>query len=790
MLDQIRQLALLDKIFNVHGSEWKKVLFAWMIRFLYRFSFVLGWTVIVGLFVSRYGIVNLPILFVVNAVLTIAGSFIYSNFLDRFSSEKIMLLTVFISGLLLFIATLLFNISMRGFLFLLLVVEGGLLVQFRILMNSFVERMFTSLESERTFPLIESSETIGGIVAGFIILMLVNSIEVYRFVYIWIGLLFLLVPALTYYDSFYDKVTFFKQEEAPRENVGLIKKIKTECKSVKHSGFIKGLFLIVFFQWFLFNLLEYQYTSAVYSNVFSDVVFDAGSGLEHSFVHDLGALFMLFSFSALVVQLFAGSRLINSLGVVGSMILHPIVTLFSLVGLLFNFGFSTAVLAKNNFTITSVIGNNAYHTAYYAVKEKVRDYTRELLEGVVRPIGAIVGTFVLILLQSFFEGSALTLYINLMMIFVAVFLFYVVYAQQSKYTEVAVHELMHSDKKELRANAIDILSQKGHKKILKYLLRILKNDKEPVSLRVRVLIALGETKKINAVKDLLRCLNDEHTAIREAAVDSLMKYDYFFKKAKSNLYLRLKIVRQLKKLCSTEKHERIRFKITRLLSHLSGVSAIEFLMDVLDGPDNQQKAEAILTLGNYKDPDVLKIIMPYLKSKNPMYQISAAIAIGKVKKYQNRAVAKIDLFLKSFEDKKVALAIYAIGELNLKSKKRECLNHLYSHNLDVKIESAVALAKMGYYESVPILVDLLFHSDKSVAKKVRNMLQNVHPMVYKNIDKIVKHIVSGKVGDFISKSESESLDDLDGSKLVMLKWLYCLAEEYDEVDNINDIINP
>ena len=205
--------------------------------------------------------------------------------------------------------------------------------------------------------------------------------------------------------------------------------------------------------------MEFQYTKAIYQNV-SEAIFDAGSGFEHAFVHDLGTLFMLFSASALIFQLFVGGRLINSLGVIGSMLIHPIVTLLSLFGLTWKFNFATAVLAKNNFMITSVIHTNAYHSSYYAVKEDLRHHVREILEGMIRPAGAIAGTLILIGLQKLFSGNFLILVVNLAMILSSLLLLYFTYRQQSKYTNVVISDLYSGDSR-IRMNAIDIFAQKS-----------------------------------------------------------------------------------------------------------------------------------------------------------------------------------------------------------------------------------------------------------------------------------------------------------------------------------------
>ena len=109
MLQNIRQISLLNKIFNVRGNEWPKISVAWIITLLYRIGFVIGWTVLVALFVSNYGIASLPYLFVINAAFSIIGSLVYSTFLDKISKELLMVITIFITCAILFAGYFLSN---------------------------------------------------------------------------------------------------------------------------------------------------------------------------------------------------------------------------------------------------------------------------------------------------------------------------------------------------------------------------------------------------------------------------------------------------------------------------------------------------------------------------------------------------------------------------------------------------------------------------------------------------------------------------------------------------------
>ncbi len=787
MLQTIRQISILNKIFNVHGSEWPKIVIAWVLRFLYRAGFVIGWTIIVALFVSRYGISKLPYLFVLNAFFTICGSLLYSFLMTKFDRQKLMIGTIFVAGIILFISAYFFSDNEFTFFLLLLVATSFFLVHFRILLIGFVEDLFTPLESERTFPLIEASETVAGIVAGLAVMTLSNSIEVHKFVYIWIVFLFLLVPFVLFYEILSRRVAIVSGKKTQKREAGVVKKFKEQFVTLRRSSFVRGLFIIVFLQWLLFNLLEFQYTKAVYKNV-SEVVLEAGSGFEHAFIHDLGALFMLFSFSALLIQFFVGSRLINYLGVVGSMLLHPIVTLFSLFPLISSFTFGTAVLAKNNFTITSIIHTNAYHSAYYGIREDLREHTRELLEGIVRPVGAIAGTAALLILQKLFFAGVLIFSVNLLMLIVTLVMFSIIYLQQDKYTKAAVYDLLNTKDKELRFNAIDILAQRGHKNGVSSLLKVLCDEKESVSVKLRVLHAFRELQAYEAIPEIADCLKNYRSSIRNAAIDTLLGFKALKKHSDQYMLVKLELVTTLKDIFHVETREGIREKIIILLSRISHVATVQFLLDIVDDSNLNLKAEAIYALGNYCDDAIVERIYPYLSSRNLKFQINAAIALSKFGKYKPQAFALIKKFLNSKNTSKLILGLYAVGELNLKGYKKTCLQCLKSRNINIKIHAALSLAKMGYHESTPVLVDLIFSSNKKVSRRVKKLLQNVDVRVYKNIDKIVKQVVDNKVKKIVDENDVDELDDVNNGSLLTLRWLYSLAEEYDEVENIDNIL--
>jgi len=217
---------------------------------------------IVGMFVGRYGIVNLPILFIVNGVFTVLGSLFYMTFIDRFSKEKIMFWSIMLSCWILLFSAFFSGRNDVVFFGLLLGAISIFLVQFKIILNGFVENLFTPLESERTFSFIESAETIGGIIAGLLVVGFSASIDPVKFVYIWILALLLILPCIFYYRYSLKSVPkiFIGKKITEHEHISIVEKFKDISHQIRQVSFIKGLFFVVIFQWIFSNLIEFQYT--------------------------------------------------------------------------------------------------------------------------------------------------------------------------------------------------------------------------------------------------------------------------------------------------------------------------------------------------------------------------------------------------------------------------------------------------------------------------------------------------------------------------------------------------
>lgn len=789
MSEDTGRLDVVSKVFNLRDNEWSRVWSAWMIRFFYRLSFVLGWTILVTLFVTNYGIASLPYLFLINAVFTILGSFFYSTFIDRFEKYQIMIGSLALAGILLLFASAFSHSNLPLFFALIIVAVGIFLTQFKILLYAFTEDLFTPLESERTFPVIESADIVGGIFAGLMIIGFVNFMEVSSFVYIWFGTLFLTVPFILFATGSHDLKHIHPQGRKNHATGGVIFKFKKAFSNSRHASYIKGLFLLVVLQWLIYNLLEFQYTKAVYQNV-SNVILEAGSGFEHALAHDLGALFVLFSASALFVQLFLGSRIIDYLGIVGTMIVHGLLVLFSIFGLTLSYTFPMAILAKNNFTVGTVLFTNVYHSSFYAMQHNIREYVRELMEGLARPVGAIVGTFCLIFSQSLFSESSQILLVNVSMIVVAVIFLSFVWLHQKKYTLMAVNDLLYGGNKEARITAIDILAQKGHKGSANIFRRVLFSRDEPLSIKTRIIRVLPELNDPDTIDDLMRCLKSKNFTIRNEALGALARFPSLKGKKCSETYSykKYQLVKLLKDMYKNEDDSSSLTKIIKLMAQLSDFATLDFLLDALKNSTGVHRAEVILSLRNYTDPAVAESLQSILDSLTPFQKVNAAITMSGFKDFYSEAMQIVNEFINSDDPQKISYGLFAIGELKMKQHQRVCYHYLHSRDENLRIHSAVSLLKMGVEDGYPVIVDLILSGDKKIVSKIQRLLVNIDVRISKNIDKMVKDIVQREIDSHFADSEGTSFAEWTRENLTRLTFLYELAGEYELIEDIKTYI--
>ena len=811
------RISFISKLLNISEHEWPRVIVSWVITFFLRVGFVVGWTVIIAMFVGRMGIEKLPILFILNALLVIAGTIIFSTIIEKMRKEILIIINILVAAILLMAATIFVTYSDWIFFGIVLVAESIILAQLNILISLFVEELFTPLESQRTFPLIESSETLGAIAGGIIVSVLAHIIPSYKFIYIWILAIMLVIPIILSFKRLSTELPSF-EEKTTKDNS--FSKIASSFKKAQKSPFLKGLIIVIIFQWMFINLLEFQYTKSVQESVYhqpeetlvqsiedqnlqiSIIDVDKTSenivqgnfelaeetnnskALEEQLTAKLGILQVIFGIATLIMQLVISSRILKSLGIINSMAIHPLVAVLNLVSMTLKFNLLAASITKGASEMTGLLFQNAYHSSYYAFGDKIKDQMKELLEGIIKPAGAILGMSLIVFLENFIFGESLTITINIALIIIAVISTILISSLQSKYTEQSQKNIEKGNDIHTRINAIEILGQKGHRINYDRLIKIIQRKNEEEDVQLKAIDTLKEIKSQETIPHLITCLESGNPNIRLAVVETLGEFDNLDKRFFKSAFGEYRIGATLKNLFEKEQNEEIRSAIIQVLAQLNPKDIIPFLLKKLKSKDAGIIADCIYICGLFHDPNSIYYLEKYLDHRDPKIRANAIIALWQFKHIRQKLNHYLDQLITNKKVEYREAAVYIISELTLKERKEE-LYKMMEDNENPEI--LFALARISEKSALVRLMDYIV-SNKDDWKNTKKKLSKLPKKFLNTLTQYVHHEVSRMIHRILTSNSHLRTEEFSITTLEELKGLYSIIEEHQAEEQVSKLI--
>ncbi|MBN1494270.1 HEAT repeat domain-containing protein [Candidatus Peregrinibacteria bacterium] len=687
-------------------------------------------------------------------------------------------------GCLVLFTALLF-ITINQFVFIILSI-GALAVffsQIYILNTAFIEDLFSPLESQRTFPIIESAETIGGIIGGLLITFFAGQIQSFIMIYIMIVSLLLICPIVFAHRQLLKKLPFIRFKKKKITAKLSLQVIKESFAHMGNYPFFKVILMIILGQWIITNLLDFQYTSAVYEGVSESV------NAEAELTHGLGSLHIIFYSFALFMQLIVASRIISSLGIVGSLMLHPLVTLFSLSVLFFRFGFTSAVLTKLNFEMTNIVYLNAYHSTYYALEHKAREQLREVLEGFAQPVGSLLGMFFLLFFEFIFKGNFLTTAVTVFMAVIASGMLFVLLKNEHKYTHISVKNLLHSNNIPLQLNAIEVLAQKGHKGTADVLTKTLKSKQIDTKVRIKILETLGHMQEKKSLLEIIDNLKSDSANVRSAALKALNKFEKIEKDIINFPFSNHRINEELQKLFAIESDKNTKALIISIIIKINKNNLVPFVFELLNSKDNRLIADSIAVCSYFNDINLLHYLLPFLESDDPKIRGNTVVALWQFKHYRAQLLPVLEQLLNSKVKQEKIAGIRVVGEIKAVYERIRLRNYIQSDDNETRLEAGIALCKMGYNEGVLPIIDMIVSDNQILKDRALHAVESMNKNIIKNINSKLLMRISAYINTILSESDTISFDDLPIDRLIKLRNAYELVNDHEEVENINAIID-
>lgn len=786
----------LSRIFNVAPHEIPRILLAWSVKFLFMIGFTIGWTMLTAMLVGRLGIGYLPLLYVANAGLVIFSTIFFSELIHRVGKRILTYLTIACGVILLASAIAAFHATgdVRVFLLLALVAESVFFAQLNILLSLFIEDLFSPLESARAFPLVETSEYLGGIAGGLLILggLSFFHMEAFELSFIWLAAIALIFPLLLLAKRISHKLPTLASHAISIKGLRSFRKLREGSKQVKKIPFLASLAAVVMLQWMFLTMLNFQYTEALDTQVTqSEAATHTTNSSNHEelLTHGLSLLHIAFYTLALLTQLFLTSRVIGKLGIVKTLRLHPLIASAATVVMTLKFSFGSAVATKALFETTTGIYNSAYHSSFYALRESVREHAKEFLEGLIRPLGVALGTGALLALQRAFVGESLSLSINLTLLAAAVAMSYLLTRGKQQFTAVSQENLSLAGNHPAKFNSVEILSRPGHENAAEILITKLFEANESELLQVKILTTLGKMSNPTTIPAILECFGSENAMVKLAAVEALGDFRRLEAADASQIFTHHQVIDALKDLFQRENSPELRSAITRVFAKIGKNEIADFLLTTLEAGSNDIRADILKVCAMFEDPGCAHYIEPYLTSENPAVKANAIVALWKFPHYRLRLAPILAELLAAADKPTQKAAIYTLGEIQAKTEEQRLLNYLAQpEDAELRLLAALALAKMQHSATPRILANYILQGDETLSGEVKKQLVNLPREIQKEVERIIHYRLSHQLHRLLVRSEVKSITELPREKLEEYRKIYATAADWEEVAKVDALL--
>lgn len=350
-------------------------------------------------FLKRFGVEYLPMVFLVESILTFLVINLVGVLMTRFRT-----LAVF-TGLLLFFALsvailrALIPLDIPLLYPILFILKSQAIETLPILYWDLVNDLFTTRQSKRLFTLI----TAGGILGTTLGSLMTGRLAK------WIGMdnvLWAFVVGMTiaaFLNSMTERVTGITLGSEPRrkgrDRPNLRAVLKDSIAFARESPFLKYMVILVGIPNFVLPFLTYQF----------NVVVDLTYGTEQDTLDFLGVFRGLSSGLIFLTLLFSG-RVLARWGIPNSLLIHPANYLIAFGVLFFKFDILSAVYARFTTELfKTTLNNPARAILYNFFPQRMRGLVRIFLRGTVVRIADLAGSGSLILIKGLLQPQMLSL---------------------------------------------------------------------------------------------------------------------------------------------------------------------------------------------------------------------------------------------------------------------------------------------------------------------------------------------------------------------------------------------
>ena len=815
------------KAIGITSLEFQRVKLAWTLRFLYQIGFVVAWTITIALFLEQFGIDNFAYFFLLDGLLLLIGTFVAGMIINRCKLRYYILSGIVLCLICLYLAKIYSDSTLYFFAFIFLA-KDFFFAQVSIALYRQNEEFFSPTEAKTVVPVIESAITIGGVVSAFLLIQGLNTFSEVAVLNIWGGVLLIMAYLVWNSKKIIGAVPEISKYQ--RKSSERIASIPMAFKKLHEVKFLKYIGVVVAIQAVLFTVVEYRFTLEVQSHIQHDEKhetheFDhdasvdashlqvsllekskgvanhtkklatktlektkdkvqeisAQARMHNTLAHDLGVFHLFISLLALVVQLLITGRVLDRIGIVGSMTSYylSVALMFVLHGFAnVNIGYVRA--AQHGF---HSLFEAPYHISYYSIKHQVRESIRLVIEGIIKPLGVIIGALMLLYLPVDMITIVVLALMTLLILLHGL--------KKKSFTKLCYKNVKLSDKIIDKLHAIETLSYKGHQNIIDSLARELMNRKENELVRRKIIDVCSKIRNPDIIHAYIRILKNPHECIeiKVEILKSILQIPRVTEHWQTHAFSLYNFVKTLRSLLDTEENQHLRkLIIMNLFRHLPVHEVVPFFLETIKDADEELQMIYLRSSRIINDPEITEYIEEYLENNNPKVRGHAIIALWDYGE-KEELKAKVHEWLVSGGKEDIIAGIYAVGEVEAHEFKINIEAFMDHEDVYIRIHSLIALAKLGESHVRIPLQEVIFGKDQGLANMVYHMLERIPDQFREKIYSEIHFQVAKKISTIIDDQKINQEQDF--SKLSVGVWqklifLYSLAGRYDCIIELDE----
>lgn len=456
------------RLLDIHRDEIGKVWVTWAMVGLTAIGYAIGWSAVHSMLVKRMGVEYLPYTYIGISLLGILGSSVYLSLADTMRRDRLLILFCAATGTVLAASRFLVSARPEGetgittslllFFAAVFFAQGVGNAVLGTQIWTIINDLFRPSQGRRIYPILGTAGTVGGIAGGASIHTLANVLGTANLVLIWAACIFALIPLAMTLRARFGAELRGQRPGAAKAEAGE-HRLKEGWRFFHSSPMAMTLGFVAVMFWVVGSVADFQYTRIMAATFKS----------EDQLAGYYGIYTIVINVSGLLVQAFFSGYLVRRMGVARGLVALPATIVGGLVLVAGWFTFWPGLVMRYAWDMVGMtIQGNSFQLAMNAIPADLRARIRGFIDGVLNPLGGVLGGVVIIVLHKVFDSSTASGWrdpVTIAGLALSLFWIIVVWRGSQHYMKLIAANLGSRDRR-TAMDAIDCLEEPGNARAL------------------------------------------------------------------------------------------------------------------------------------------------------------------------------------------------------------------------------------------------------------------------------------------------------------------------------------